>query len=314
MSREMKHLFLLVFGVCGLPLLAQNYSSQDPAYAKNVELGFAAMTSGDCASCLKHYREAFAISEKSALSMTRAIACAFDCDEDEFVKTYLAKAVGLDWAVVEEVFQHNEEFKKYQATELAEMVMLQCVAQKKALGLDLELMAVLTRIQEEDQLYRRGFGGSQNGLTEQELIAKMMEADARNLKEIIDILDSRGYPGRSRVGGRLNSTAWLVIQHADPATQEMYLPMMRDAAEQDEMPKSNLALLIDRIRMHKNEKQIYGSQVRREEGTGGWTLHPIENPDAVNVRRAEMGLAPIEDYLKNWSLDWEKEKVRMKSE
>jgi len=31
------------------------------------------------------------------------------------------------------------------------------------------------------------------------------------------------------------------------------------------------------------------------------------NPDEVNSKRAEVGLGPIEDYVRRWNIDWDEE-------
>ncbi|NNE25470.1 MAG: hypothetical protein HKN09_01385 [Saprospiraceae bacterium] len=65
------------------------------------------------------------------------------------------------------------------------------------------------------------------------------------------------------------------------------------------------------IALRQGKKQIYGSQIYRDEKTGVHYLAPLLNPDNVNVRRATMGLPPIEKYLRHWNLDWKTELERL---
>lgn len=97
---------------------------------------------------------------------------------------------------------------------------------------------------------------------------------------------------------------FLVIQHADLAMQIKYLPMMKEAVKKGDVPKSELALLEDRIRIAQGKKQIYGSQIGRNPQTGKYFVKPIIEPEKVNNRRAKVGLQPIEKYVKHWGINW----------
>jgi hypothetical protein len=55
-------------------------------------------------------------------------------------------------------------------------------------------------------------------------------------------------------------------------------------------------LLEDRILLREGKKQIYGSQVRRNEA-GEWEAHSLEDPERVDERRASVGLPPLAQYL-----------------
>lgn len=130
------------------------------------------------------------------------------------------------------------------------------------------------------------------------------EQDHQNEAEVIKILDERGWPGKTLVGGKANMAVWLVIQHAPLEIQEKYLPLLRESAKKGESQGSHLALLEDRILMRNGKKQIYGSQVITNPETGAYELHPIEDPANVNKRRAEVGLGPIEAYVRRWGIEF----------
>ncbi len=66
---------------------------------------------------------------------------------------------------------------------------------------------------------------------------------------------------------------------------------------------SHLALLEDRIQMRNGMPQTYGSQITSDEN-GKQIVYQIKDPQYVNQRRREVGLGPIEDYLKRWGIDW----------
>ncbi|MFK7932952.1 MAG: DUF6624 domain-containing protein [Saprospiraceae bacterium] len=132
----------------------------------------------------------------------------------------------------------------------------------------------------------------------------MHEKDSINEMEVINIIEKHGWLGKSEVGSKANNALWLVIQHAPLATQEKYIPLLRESVANGESEGSQLALTEDRIRMYKGEKQIYGSQVKRDQETGKFYVCPVIDPYNVNTRRAEVGLQPIEQYVMQWNITW----------
>ncbi|CAM2068647.1 DUF6624 domain-containing protein [Sulfidibacter corallicola] len=135
-----------------------------------------------------------------------------------------------------------------------------------------------------------------------ELRAKIQATDKVNLAKVEKIIAEHGYPGKSMVGYQ-QTTAFLVIQHAPLEVQEKYLPLLSAAAESGELPKSSMALLVDRVLARTGKKQRYGSQVVRQPD-GTYQLHPIEDEANVNIRRLKMGLEPLEQYVAKWGIEY----------
>lgn len=178
---------------------------------------------------------------------------------------------------------------------------------------DKKLVAILENIYTEDQKYRVELGKTERlyGRDSDEMTAlwdTIHEKDAQNEQKITEILDNRGWLGPDSIGERGSLTLFLVIQHAAIETQEKYLPMMQEAAKTGNANPANLALLEDRIAMRQGKKQIYGSQIMIDPETGEYYVSPIENPDNVDKRRAEVGLQPMADYISIWNLTWDVEK------
>jgi len=137
------------------------------------------------------------------------------------------------------------------------------------------------------------------------------QLNQENVKRIEEIIAEHGWPKKSVVKGSAASTVFLIIQHADIEIQKKYLPMMKEAANNEEASWSSLALLIDRVNLREGGKQIYGSQIYRNED-GSFYVKDLEEPEFVNQRRREVGLGPIEDYVKRWDIEWtieQKEKL-----
>lgn len=129
--------------------------------------------------------------------------------------------------------------------------------------------------------------------------------DSINLIKITQILDTQGWLGSDIVGRQGNTTIFLVIQHSDLAVQEKYLPMMREAVKSKKASGSQLALLEDRVALRQGKKQIYGSQIGMDETTNKNYILPLEDPDNVDQRRAEVGLPPLADYVSRWNIVWD---------
>ncbi len=175
--------------------------------------------------------------------------------------------------------------------------------------LDKPLVAALDSIYIEDQTYRRQIGDIEEkyGRDSDEMKSHwklINEKDSINLIKVRKILDERGWLGPKIIGNQGNSTLFLVIQHSPLEVQEQYLPMMREAVKAGNARSSSLALLEDRVALRKGGKQIYGSQIGIDQETGEYYVSPLEDPENVDQRRAEVGLRPLAEYVKNWNMTW----------
>lgn len=185
--------------------------------------------------------------------------------------------------------------------------------------LDKPLVAMLDTIYLEDQTYRRQIGEIEEKFGRESVEMKkhwklINEKDSINLIKIQKILDEKGWLGSNVIGSQGNSTLFLVIQHSPLEVQEKYLPMMRDAVKNGKANSSSLALLEDRVALRKGGKQIYGSQIGRDQETGEYFVSPLIDPENVDKRRAEVGLGPIADYISNWNMTWDVKKHIERSE
>ena len=187
--------------------------------------------------------------------------------------------------------------------------------EKAEANLDKTLVATLDSIFNDDQNGRQQLKEVEAiyGVDSKELKAhwKMIsEKDSINLIKVKTILDTRGWLGADVVGEQGNTTLFLVIQHSDIKTQEHYLPMMRQAVKNGKAKGSSLALLEDRVALRQGRMQIYGSQINRDIKTQSFYVSPLEDPDNVDKRRAEVGLQPLAEYLLNWNLVWDAEQYK----
>jgi len=90
---------------------------------------------------------------------------------------------------------------------------------------------------------------------------KQKPLDERN-QQVIDSLFNiyHTYIGKSLVGKQLQSSMWLVVQHAPLQMMEKYLPVIAAAVNQKQLDQVPLKMLIDRMYWLKYNYQIFGSQ------------------------------------------------------
>ncbi len=125
-----------------------------------------------------------------------------------------------------------------------------------------------------------------------------------NLMELKTIIKKNGWPMISDVGKKAALSAFLVIQHGDYEAQKKYEPLIEAAANKGEADWSDVALLIDRIRVHENKPQLYGSQVRFNETTKQYEPEPIEDEQNLDIRRTKVGLGTATNYYSNWKIKY----------
>lgn len=174
---------------------------------------------------------------------------------------------------------------------------------------NIDLLYQLDTVMQDDQRVRMRFESTQekygtNSKEFRDLITAMNRYDSINVLRVTGILDTHGWPHRQEVGDEGTHAVFMVIQHADIAIQEKYLPMVRDAVKAGDVRASSFALLEDRIAVRNGKKQLYGTQLgMKQDGT--YYLDELEDPDNVDKRRASVGLGPLADYLQQWNLKWD---------
>ncbi len=145
---------------------------------------------------------------------------------------------------------------------------------------------------------------------EDRVLDALVAIDASNLAWLRAAYTERGSWWRiSEVGLASANNAWLIVQHAVDDLDWMadVLAEMETLLPEGEVDGSSYALLYDRVQMQNGEPQRYGSQFQCREGCCQvWTL---EDPDALDGLRAEVGLGPFADYAVRFdaqdACDWD---------
>ena len=176
---------------------------------------------------------------------------------------------------------------------------------------DPALRAELVAIRETDQAGRMAMQGLESrfsGAALDSARAALWDVqrpiDRANFLRVDSIITERGWPGFSVAGKDGSNAAWIVIQHAPLEAQQRYLPVMQAAVDAGDAGPSELALLIDRVRVRTDRPQLYGSQVHQNDETGALEFYPIEDEANVDARRAGMGLEPLADYARHFGFEY----------
>lgn len=119
-------------------------------------------------------------------------------------------------------------------------------------------------------------------------------------KRALAILEEHGFPGYDLVGERGSKSFWLIVQHADhdPEFQQLVLDSMKIQVRRQNANPGNFAYLTDRVRVNTDRQQLYGTQMDYNfEICQAFPKNGLEDEQAVNQRRKEMGMEPLEVYL-----------------
>lgn len=120
--------------------------------------------------------------------------------------------------------------------------------------------------------------------------------DAKNTERMKEVVTQIGWPTASKVGKRASHNAWLLVQHADHNVdfQERCLKLMKQESA-GEVALRNIAMLEDRVRVNRNQSQLYGTQFRQD--TGEHKPLPIVDEEHVDERREKMGMVTLKEEI-----------------
>ncbi|MDR2126986.1 MAG: hypothetical protein LBP63_09175 [Prevotellaceae bacterium] len=180
---------------------------------------------------------------------------------------------------------------------------------EKADKLDAALAAQLDSIYREDRQHsfeineiEQNYGRNSNEM--RQYLKKLSQKNSENIIKITKILDEKGWLGPDIIGEHGSRVLFSVMQYADTKTQEKYLPMIEDAVANEKADPIYFALLKDEMALKQGKRQIYGSRIGIDVQTGKYYIVPLEDPDNIDKRRAEIGLSKYNDYLSIFGLTW----------
>lgn len=111
------------------------------------------------------------------------------------------------------------------------------------------------------------------------------------LDDIDKIIQRFGYPGRTLVGADY-AIVFSIISSATISYKEKYYNSIIAAADKKELDWADVAFFVDKVKVAKKEKQIYGTQYQLRDSNV--LFYPIDAIEQLNERRAKAGLEAIE--------------------
>ena len=124
----------------------------------------------------------------------------------------------------------------------------------------------LVRLGREDQAGREALAQAAAQQDTAMLFASLRTDSART-RWLRAAVARDGWPSRVSAGDSAHQAAWLILQHSpDTAWQAAMLPDLERLAASGGLPRADVALLTDRIFVHRGQPQRYGSQFDMADG------------------------------------------------
>lgn len=155
--------------------------------------------------------------------------------------------------------------------------------------------AALVGMGAEDQSIRQGL--TPETMQDTVFLREMMRSDSARSLRLREIVDRYGWPDSTKVGPDAAQAAFLILQHSPlESFQKELLPTLEERARAGTMPRDEVAMLVDRVRMHDGTPQRYGTQFDMVDGR--LVLYRVEDMAGLAERRRAMDLPPMEEYVR----------------
>lgn len=154
---------------------------------------------------------------------------------------------------------------------------------------DQQLVKQLTEIKKLDQSLRGSISKEAKAEDVSRILAEQRKLDLENLKAVEEIIAKHGYPGRSLVGIELEKVAFLVIQHSGGDVIGKYLPLIKEAINNQDLAPNVYPYLFDRFEVSNGRPQHFGTQTKLDSKE----LFPLYDSENLNSRRRKYGLRPL---------------------
>ena len=148
-----------------------------------------------------------------------------------------------------------------------------------------------------------GFTEGEKSFFQQGYARRFYMMDWQNTQDLKGLIKIHGWFKISEWGKEADRHAWLLVQHADnkPDFQKEVLNLLSKLYKDKETDPANYAYLYDRVASSfkdpsQRKPQRFGTQGSCV-GPGKWEPLPIEDATNVDRRRAEVGLAPLQEDI-----------------
>lgn len=144
---------------------------------------------------------------------------------------------------------------------------------------------LLSQDQENIKLFRNG------NISLEEFKNKAEDLSNR----FFEIYKVDGFPHKNKVSEDVYKGAVVLTLHQPTENLEEILNDIKDLSPAEVDPR-DLAYMVDKIRVHKGENQVYGTQYKTDGNK--ITFLPIEDEENVDQRRKEVGMETLAKYKK----------------
>lgn len=308
----MKRTLVITFALLLLSIMVGLAQKVNPAYINLINDGWKLSLEKDFSGAVKCYEKAFKLHNNIPLKDRYNVSCMYALLGNNDMAFYhlFVTANDLKWGDYYHLI-NDTDLEKLHSDKRWEKLKTLILKNKQDMEahFDKNLVKVLDQIYFDDQSTRNKIGAMEDkyGRKSKEMNdfwQTILKKDSINLIKVRKILDEKGWPSKKLIGERGTSTLFLVIQHANQEAQEKYLPLIKQAVADNNLPKRQYAMFYDRLLLRRGKRQIYGTQLAMNNESKTPYVLPLTDPLNVDFRRAEMGLNTMQENLKRWNLVW----------
>jgi hypothetical protein len=158
-----------------------------------------------------------------------------------------------------------------------------------------EIREELIALGAEDQAPRQNLTPAR--MQDTTFLQQLLRGDSARSHRLQELVTQYGWPNTIRAGPAAAQAAFLLLQHSPlHGFQQELLPEVETLARAGAMPAADVAMLTDRVLVRQGSAQRYGTQFDLRDGQ--WVMHPVEDEAALDQRRSEMGLPPLDEYMR----------------
>jgi hypothetical protein len=129
------------------------------------------------------------------------------------------------------------------------------------------------------------------------LVEILEKIDKPNTARLREIFKQDGFPSQKAVGKEGVQAFMILLQHtSDEDLRQKCLKPIAKAFKRREIPPQDYANFVDRLLVHQNKPQIYGSNFDFKDGK--LVMSEVKDRKGLDRRRRKIGLPPIEEYAK----------------
>lgn len=163
-------------------------------------------------------------------------------------------------------------------------------------GMNDTLAASLRQIDADFTAHNRALSDSmhahvKDSIKRTQFRAQMRYKDSLSFAAIEKIIQRYGYPSR-QIAGEAADIPFYIIGYAPVTIKEKYINEFILAADRGTISWTSLAHFIDKVKVAKGEKQVYGTQGEYDKDFK-LILYPVADPENLNERRKKVGLEPL---------------------